>query len=378
MASTMDMILNGAGALRSGAVLDSDTISGETPTAPTSSRVVDDTDESVARAENSESGDLFGSDQTEESSSEPASTAEAPQSKQKTPGTKETITVVDENGKRRTVEVDFSNKEDLKKRIQSAFGAQNGMRKFQLERDNERNAHATTRKDRDDLKANWDKLEEIRQAQGIEGLVDVLEGRRGAYKDWLKQQIDRHEFVKNASPEEKELLETREREQVRDRELAKIRKENEEFRKQMTETKDQADMRSLESRVNPVFDKYRFADKLGSADDEHMFDEMLWNSALKRLEPYEDQGLELNPELIDREFRSVAQAIRRRISVQADKRVSKVIEQKKQEATENAQAKVMSGYKTGGVAQEASELIKSNNLTSLLKNWNKYGSVFNK
>jgi predicted ATPase with chaperone activity len=109
-----------------------------------------------------------------------------------------------------------------------------------------------------------------------------------------------------------------------------------------------------------------------------MFDEMLWNTALKRLEPYEEKGLDLTPELVEREFYNVSKALRSRIGLQAEKKASKAIEQKKREATENVQSKVMSGYKTEGAAQEARGLIDSNNLTGLLKNWGKYGSLFKK
>jgi hypothetical protein len=214
--------------------------------------------------------------------------------------------------------------------------------------------------------------------KGVEGLVDLLEGKPGAYKDRLKREMDKARFLENASPEEIEALEQRESNDRNAKELEKIRKENEEFRKQMTEKEERAQLASLESQVHPAFDKYRFADKLGNADDELMFDEMLWNSALKRLEPYEEKGIDLSPELVEREFRTVATAIRKRIGLQAEKKASKVIEQKKKEATENVQAKVMSGYKRGGVADEARDLINNNNLTGLLKNWGKYGSVFKK
>jgi hypothetical protein len=66
------------------------------------------------------------------------------------------------------------------------------------------------------------------------------------------------------------------------------------------------------------------------------------------------------------------------MSAQAQKTATRAVEQKKQEATENAQAKVKSGYKVdGNKASEARDLINSGNLTGLLKNWGKYGSLFN-
>lgn len=287
---------------------------------------------------------------------------------------KEVITVTDETGKRRKVEVDYSDRQAIKKAVEMMHGA----RKWQAERDQARQEVAKERTEKAELKANWNAMETAFQRGGVEGLIDLLEGKHGAYKAWEQKAIQRAKFLEQASPEEVQALEAREQATKSTRELERIRKENEEFRKQMTQTKEEADLSALSSRVTPVFDKYRFADKLGDSNDEHMFDEMLWNSALKRLEPYEEKGLEISPELVEREFRNVALAIRKRIGLQAEKKASKVIEQKKQEATENVQAKVMSGYKTGGAAKEARDLIESRNLTGLLKNWGKYGGLFNK
>lgn len=292
----------------------------------------------------------------------------------KTPGTKEVITVTDDKG-RRKVEVDFNNKDQLKKFVQMAYGA----RKWQAERDSARQETSTVKQQLGDLKSNWDVLEGAYQRQGIEGVIDLLEGKQGAYKQWEKKVADKAKFFENASPEEVEAFRAKENADVTRRELDRIRKENEEFKKQVSQEKEEAGLRSLESRVHPVFDRYRFADKLGDSNDEHMFDEMLWNSALKRLEPYEEKGLQITPELIEREFRQVASAIRKRIGTQAEKKASRVLDQKKQEATENVQAKVKSGYKGGGSAvKEARDLIDSRNLTGLLSNWKKYGNLFNK
>ena len=331
----------------------------------------------IARAENSESPSLLegeGEDtQTDstESETEPASSS-APKATQKTSG-KEVVTITDENGRKRKVEIDYSNREAIKKAHLMSAGA----RKWQAERDQAIKTRDEVRSQLEQRNKDWSTLESAFQ-KGPEALYDLLAGQRGAFDSLINQKIQRAEFLKTASPDQVKALEAREQAEQQARELDKIRKENSEFKKQVTEERETAELRSLESRVNPVFDKYRFADKLGNQDDEHMFDEMLWNSALKRLEPYEEQGLEITPELVDREFRTVASAIRRRIGVQAQKTASRTIQQKKQEATENAQAATKAAYRTGGVAEEARGMINSGNLTGLLKGWKKYGGLFNK
>lgn len=287
---------------------------------------------------------------------------------------KEVITVTDETGKRRKVEIDYTDKESIKR----AYSMMHGARKWQAERDTERASHQQTRTEAAQLKKDWGVLEEAFK-KGPEELHDLLAGRRGAYKEQVAKELKRAEFLKNASPEEVNALKAREQSEVQAREIDRIRKENEDFRKEVTSQREAADLSALESRVTPVFDKYRFADKLGNADDEQLFDEMLWTTALKRLEPFESKGLEITQELADREFRAVATALRNRIGAQANKQAKNVNTQKKQEATENVQSKIKSGYKSsGGNAQEARDMINQGKLTDLLKGWNKYGSLFQK
>lgn len=372
--STADLIRGGAASMTAGKAVDSNTIDSLNPGSE-SSGVEIDQEEYVSEDSSLEDllpdGDQSTKDSKVAQGKGPASPKAKPEAAQTS---KETITISDEKG-RRKIEVDWNNKEELKRQLQLAHGA----RKWQAERDQARQEAQQLKSKTEELSSNWNALETAFQKGGVEGVIDLLEGRNGAYQSWLKKQIDRHEFLRDATPEERAALEAREKADKSSRELERIRKENEEFRKQMVQEKEQAELKSLESRVHPVFDKYRFADKLGDANDEHMFDEMLWNSALKRLEPYEEQGLTITPDLIEREFRNVAIAIRKRIGLQAEKKAAKVVEQRKQEATENVQAKVRSGYKSdGGAAKEARDLIEGRNLTGLLKNWGKYGNLFNK
>ena len=302
------------------------------------------------------------------------STVRADAKAQGKPGTsdKEILAVKDENGQIRKVEIDYSNREAVKKAVLLA----NGARKWQAERDKAIASAKQLESEYSQLKKDFSALDEAFQ-KGPEHLFDLLNGRQGAFKEYIQKQQERAEFLKHASPEEVKALEAQERAEVQARELEKLRKEQEEFKKQVMNEKEQAEERALESKIHPVFDKYRFADKLGDAQDELLFDKMLWSTALERLEQYENQNVAITPELIDREFRNVAGSIRKRINVQAEKKAGKVVEQKKREATENVQAKVMSGYKTGGSAQEARDLINKGDLTSLLKGWGKYGGLFN-
>lgn len=335
-------------------------------------------DESVSDAQESYDSEVKDSDSTVDADSQdggdtPSDSekkALAKGDKTQTSGNKEVITVTSDKGKHK-VEIDYSDKEAIKKAFQFQYGA----RKWQAERDQAIQAKSKLESEYTTLKQDWGKLDQAFE-KGPEALIDTLMGRNGAFDELVNKRIQRMEYIRNASPEELQALEAKEKAELTQKELEKIRKENEEFKKQVTTERELAEERALESKVHPSFDKYRFADKLGDADDEQMFDEMLWNSALKRLEGYESQGLDLSKELIEKEFRTVANSIRKRIGVQAEKTASKVVEQKKREATENVQAKVMSGYKSGGTAQEARDLLKKGDIKSLISGWGKYGTSF--
>lgn len=378
MAGTADTFRAAVQASAAGQKVDSNSVEGLTSSSSPVTEIVDDGstveagDSQVTELFASESGDTPADSAETASSEESVADSKPTEQTQQTSG-KEVITITDDKGRRR-IEVDFNDKEQVKKYVQMAYGA----RKWQAERDKAQKEHKALAEKSKELEQNWELMNRVFSEQGEEGLIDLLRGRKGAYQEHVRKQIDRAKFLERASPEEIQALEAREAVAKQERELARIREENEKFKKEVTEQKEQAEMRALESRVHPAFDKYRFAEKLGNPDDEHMFDEMLWNSALKRLEPYEEQGVAITPELVDREFRTVASAIRRRIGGLAEKKATRVVEAKKQEATENVQGSIKAGYRNTGAGKEAADLINAGNLQGLFKQWGKYGSLFQK
>jgi hypothetical protein len=316
---------------------------------------------------------------TEDSSSEQSTNVQAGQAQSgKSAGDKkisenvERVTVSDDRG-RREIEVDFSDREALKKYVRLAHGG----RKWQAERDRAQTQLGDVSKQRDELKSNWDAVEAAYRDGGVQGLVDLIDGK-GAYDKYQSGIIENYERRRSMTPAERRTADLEEADRKRAAEVDRIRRENEQFRKQIEQEREQAELRSVQSVVNPSFERYRFAGKLGDPTDEHMFDEMLWNTAMKRLEPYETQGLEITRELVEREFSRASSAIRRRINVSAEKKVAATIRKKKEQATENAQKQVMSGYvaNSNKDAEEARELIRNGDLTGLIRGLGKYGKLF--
>ena len=226
-----------------------------TPAAPESFPTVreydPDNDESAPLASQSteESFSLTDGNEGDTSSDQETGSAE-PAAKSPASTGKESIVVTDEKGKRK-IEVDFNNKDQIKKYVQMAHGA----RKWQAERDQALTKAKDVESKYSELRSNWDILEQTYQSSGVEGLIDLLEGKQGAFSEWEKSRIDRYEALKKASPAERELFEAREREAIRQREIERIRKENEDFRTKISQEREQAELRSLESTVHPVFDR---------------------------------------------------------------------------------------------------------------------------
>lgn len=372
---TLDVLKSGMAAVQSGKEVTSDNI--ESGGSELSTLQLDTDDE--YRAENSTVDDILpqeeGGDTPQDSSEgtpETKADAKAPVKDPKT-SSKEVITVTEANGQKRKIEIDYADREAIKKAHLLASGA----RKWQADRDQAIQRLKKTESEVSEIRQNWNDLEKAYTENGLAGLVDRLEGN-GAWNNLLQKAVQKAKFLENASPEEVEAFNIRDELDRTKRDNDKIRKDNEKFKKEVSEEREQTETRELQSRIYPSFTKHRFEGKLGSTEDEHMFDEMLWNTAMKRLEPYDQQGLDLTLELVEKEFSAVARAIRKRVTAQAEKKAERVVQQKKQEATENVQAKVMSGYKQGGKAKEARDLIESGNLTGLLKGWGKYGGLFNK
>jgi hypothetical protein len=333
-------------------------------------------DDTIVRAEESTQDgiqlDGEGGD-TLQDSKETAPAGKATSKAEATPGTsgeKEVITVTDETGRKRKVEIDYSNREQIKKMAAAAAG----MRKFQAERDREIQSRKELETKLKERESDWSKLEEA-FSKGHEHLIDTLSGRQGAWQELVNKEIERREFLKHATPEELQAIKAQEQADLTRKELEKIRKENEEFKAKVQQEREEAELRSMESRVHPVFEKYRFADRLGNAQDEHLFDEMLWNSSLKRLEQYEEKGLDISPELVEREFKSVATALRNRIGAQAQKKAGQVVAQKKQEAIENVQSKVKSSSASSSDAEKLKQAIQSGDTGSIFKNWSTFSKV---
>lgn len=300
---------------------------------------------------------------SDEDSSDTKTPESVKKSKESSPDTEE-ITITDDKG-RRKIKIDLSDREKNVKAHKLAYGA----RKWQAERDSERTAHATTKAERDSLKENWSSVEAAYRDEGVAGLVNLIEGKADAYDAYKADLLSKHESRKGASAEELDLMDAREREEKLSREIALARRDNENTKAEIAKEREAAELASLESQVNPTFDRYRFAGRLGDKDDEHTFDTMLWNTAMDRLLPYEEKGL-LTQARIDAEFREVATRMRKRIQVQADKQATRTVAGKKDAVTARVQSVAASKMSDANPQEDVSRLTPDS-LGSFFRGWGK-------
>jgi hypothetical protein len=197
-----------------------------------------------------------------------------------------------------------------------------------------------------ELKGTWDKLETAYQSGGVEGLIDLLEGRAGASKDYIAKRLEQERLREAMSPAERAQLDMQER-----LELDRRQRETQERTQRMELEKMQqrlaeADEKETRALITPSFEKHRFKGKLGDPVAEHHFDQAVWMQALSNLEQLDES--QLSPQVIDREFAKVSSAFARAAKMQAAKATKEAVETKKQEAKTQAAVSAMQGMNTPG------------------------------
>jgi hypothetical protein len=274
---------------------------------------------------------------------------------------------------RRKVKVDFSDRDKLKKHVQMAYGA----RKWQAERDEARSNLGQAQAELKELKGDWEKLESAYASSGIEGVVNLLEGNDGAYQSFLQSEIEKQQRFASMSDSEREAYDLEQARIAQDKENQKLRDEYEAKLKEISERQEQAEMRSMESKLHPAFDRYRFKDRLGDPVAETEFDEMLWNRALKNLETISDD-VELTQAIVDKEFRRISTTMKKHFNTQVERRTKKAVSKQKQAATKKVQATVSKGMKDSAEAAAFRDSMKSGDFVSGLTSFFKAGGKLNK
>lgn len=240
-----------------------------------------------------------------------------------------------------------------------------GMRKFQAERDSLRKEKEALAKEHQELKAHWGSLEKAYAEQGLAGVLNLVAGDAQAYDKHIAQEYERKKQLEDATPAQRERLQLEERLAKLEGEKARESKARKDLEEKVTGERQLAEQKSLQSVVNPIFDKYRFSGKLGDEESEYYYDKALWRETLDNIEQLPEESI--NREVIENEFKKVAGAYRKVINRQVEDKTKKVIETKKQAASESAAVRAMGGMKTTPAVEEFNKSINSGNISDAFR-----------
>lgn len=315
-----------------------------------------------AGSEPTENQDTVSASESQEENSVDSQTTAPDEEAQKeaSVGDIEEITFTDHKG-RRTVKVDFSDRDKVKKLASLAYGS----RKFQVERDQARQEIAKEREEKQKLAADMTKFESIYEKQGLRGLAIMLEGQEGLDKLLGDIQAEKERWSEMTPAERNAEIRVRELESQTSKEQA-LREDYEKRLKELDERNKAADEKTFESKLHPSFDRYRYHGKLGDSVAEHKLDKALWADVMENLQPYVDKDVEITQAMIDKEFRKARSEWDKTVNKQVDKKTKVAVQKAKNNAQSKAQATVSKGMQTSSASEQFKKDINSGNIRDAL------------
>lgn len=290
----------------------------------------------------------------------PAPSKEVKPTKSDSPD-REVITVTDHTGKKQ-ISIDYSDKDKIKKAFQMAAG----MRKFQAERDAEKAKVEATSKKLEEFQSRFQKLEAAWESGREDGVLRLLTGGKGL-DDIIKERTERAQRRAEADPATLARMDAEEAMQSKSAELARVEARVKELEGKLETNLTTVEQQKMEAMTHPVFDKYRFSGKMGDAETASDMDEMLWLKATRTLDSYSEQGINITPEIVEREFKRLHSIMSRAIKTQADEKVSEVIGTKKSNALSTAQTMVNKGLTSSSYGKKADEALASGDIKSFFR-----------
>ncbi len=255
----------------------------------------------------------------------------------------------DEKGQRQ-VRVNLADKEGLKRILPMAYGA----RKFQAERDKLKGELETYKKDTGQFKENWDRLEGIYKQHGVDGVIDLLSGKKGAHKEYLDSQYTRRRSYEDAPEHEQKRIDYEEKIAALERESQRRGQEVEEWSKKMSQKDEELLQQNLQADLTPAFNANRFDGKLGNAEAEAKYNQIMWNEVMDSLSALPDD-VEVTRDLVAQEFRKVQAFYLSTLRTVAKKETKQAIDSKKKEAAGNLQSAIKSQRVPNGDFQKKYE-----------------------
>lgn len=273
----------------------------------------------------------------------------------------EEVWVKGADGKKTKMRVDYNDREAIKK----AHLLASGMKLFQAQRDQANKKATEVEAKAKKLEEDFSKLDDILSNQGAPALIDRLLGQ-GSFDKLIDERIKHTEYLASLSPQEKQALSIQQERDSMRAELEAEKKLNETHRTEITARENESSKRALMSKLQPSFDRYRMAGKLGDPIAEEYYDDAIWTKARARLKQYPAE-VELTQAIVDKEFREVSSTFAKMMKGQADKVVKATVDKKKTEAAKQAQVIAARGMQTPGEKAKFIEAIQRGDTKSAFR-----------
>lgn len=310
-----------------------------------------------------ESADGDAGAESQEASGQEKENAQGAQSKS---ADVESIFVTDDSG-RREIKIDFSDRAKIKKAYELAALA----RKMQAERDRLSSRVKEIEPQHGELQQSWSAIEKAVQEGGLKGLVNLVSGDANAFDSLIEKEMALRDWKKNATPSEIERYEAQEQAAQERRNREKLEKEFQNLRDTVANERETAVQKALESKVNPAFDKWRFAGKLKDPALEEMLDKSIWTTALDNLDAARQKlGIaeqDMPASMIEQEFRKVRASFDKVIAKRTEEKTSQIIQQKKAAAQEKVAAHATKGMAKQSGADQFTQAIRSGNFVDAFR-----------
>lgn len=273
------------------------------------------------------------------------------------------VFVTDDKG-RRKVKVDYNDKGKVKK----AFELAAGMRKFQAERDKANTALETAKTELAEYQKRFAKLEEAWEQGKEDGIIRLLSGNQRSLDHVIQE---RNEYLKrreSADPAELARMDAEELARSKDSAIQKMEARLKEMEAKQEQNLVLAEQQKMEAMTYPAFDKFRFTGKVGDQEAATTLDEMMWTKATRAFDEYASQGVNITPEVVEREFKRLHGLLSRTIKQEAEKKVSSTIEQKKASALGMAQKQMTNAMTSKSYGQKAQDALNQGDIKSFFRN----------
>ena len=277
----------------------------------------------------------------------------------------ETVFVKGANGRKQKLEINYSDREAVKKAYLRAAGMQKAYK--------ERDAAIAELKglkegDQAEKVSNWDYLEQAFQEDGFRGVINAIEGDDNAFASVMQQYVQEQRQWDSMTPEQQEQYQLKRDQARKDTELEAMRQEMEEFKSSVKEERERAEIKDLESTVSSAFDAYSFDGALGDPAKETMLNKMLWAAGREALAAYPDD-VPLTQALARREFRKQAKVIQEMVKTEGTKQAARSVEKKKKKAAETIQKQVRKGNTQASYDDQFNDALAKGDMKSLVKTW---------